>query len=82
MQKFSIENFDEVSEYGFTKPSSCLVVSDKVDIIRSVSLHHVIVKTLGELSQFCEGLNTLGVAKAMEENGQLLRDFLLSKHLK
>lgn len=34
------------------KPSSRLLIADEVDVVQSVALHHVILKTLGELSQF------------------------------
>ena len=46
------DNFDELTECGFTKPSSRLSLSDKVDIIHTISLHHVILKSLGELGRF------------------------------
>jgi len=40
------DNFDLISEYGFTKPTTRLGMNDKV------TLHQVILRTLGELSQF------------------------------
>ena len=72
--KFVGDNFDELAECGFTKPSTKLLLTDETDI-QTISLHHMILKTLGELSQFRDGLETLGVGKAMEENGQLLWEF-------
>ena len=75
------ENFDELMQCGFTKPSTRLVLADRIDVIQTVSLHHVILKTLGELSQFRDGLETLGVGKAMEENGAFVRDFFVIKDL-
>lgn len=71
------ENYDEILDCGFTKPSSRLLITDKVDVVQSVALHHVILKTLGELSQFREGLETLRVTKAMEHSRTYLRDFFV-----
>ena len=51
------------------------MITDKIDIVQTVALHYVILKTLGELTQFREGLETLGVAKAMEQHGAFLKDF-------
>ena len=55
---FANEICDVILDCGFTKPLSRLVISDKVDVVQSIALHHVILKTLGELSQFREGLET------------------------
>ena len=54
-------------------------MKDKTEIIHTISLHHVILKTLGELSQFRDGLETLGVGRAMEEHGQFLQEFFVVK---
>ena len=75
------ENFDLISECGFTKPTTKLTMDDKVTLVESVALHHVILKTLGELSQFRDGLNTLGVASAMELYGVLLQEFFCQQEV-
>lgn len=81
-RKFVEENYDEISHCGYIKPSSRLLIADKVDIVQSVALHHVILKTLGELSQFCEGLETLGVAKAIKQYSACLQDFFVIQESK
>ena len=79
-RQFVGNNFDIISECGFTKPSSRLSLStDRVDLVQCVALHHVILRSLGELSQFREGLESLGVLKAIKEHGELLRDFFIVK---
>ena len=79
-RQFVGENFDVISECGFTKPSSRLSLStDRIDLVQCVALHHVILKTLGELSQFREGLETFGVLKSIQEYGVLLQDFFVMK---
>ena len=73
------ENFDLISECGFTKPTTKLTMDDKVTLVQSVALHQVILRTLGELSQFRDGLDTLGVARAMKQYGVLLQEFFVNK---
>ena len=68
-----------ISECGFTKPSRLSLSTDKIDLVQCIALHHVILKSLGELSQFREGLGSLGVLKAIQEHGELLRDFFVIK---
>ena len=46
--------------------------NDKVNIVQTVTLHKVILSTLGELTQFKEGLSTLGVLDALNEHPDLL----------
>ncbi len=73
------KNFDLVSECGITKPFTKITVDDKVSIVQSVALHLVILKTLGELSQFKDGLKTLGVLNLIESQGDSLRAFFVNK---
>ena len=80
LRQFVGEKFDIISECGFTKPSSRLSLStDRIDLVQCVALHHVILKTLGELSQFRDGLESLGALKAIQGYGELLRDFFVIK---
>lgn len=73
------ENLDLISECGFTKPTTKLTMDDKVTLVQSVALHQVVLRTLGELSHFRDGLDTLGVASAMEQYGVLLQEFFVNK---
>lgn len=61
------------------KPFTKITTEDKVSIVQSVALHYVILRTLGELSQFKEGLQTLGVSAMISEHGDLLRGFFVNK---
>ena len=76
-QTFANEIYDVIIDCGFTKPLSRLVISDKVDVVQSIAFYHVILKTLGELSQFREGLETLKIARSMEQYGELLQEFFV-----
>ena len=76
---FANEVYDDIVDCGFTKPLSRLLITDKVDVVQSVALHHVLLKTLGELSQFRDGLEPLKIGKTLEQYGGLLRDFFVIK---
>ena len=52
---------DMLLECGFNKPVSRIQLSDRVNIVQTVTLHKVILSSLAELSQFKEGLSVLGV---------------------
>lgn len=75
-----LDNFEMISNSGFAKPVTRLTVDDKVTVVLSVALHEV-MKTLGELSQFQDGLESLGVASAMKEHG-VLREFFVKEKSK
>ena len=77
-----IDNSELIIESGITKPFTKLSMDDKVSIVQSVALHSVILKTLGELSEFRDGLQSLGVAQAMSANGELLRNFYVKGNSK
>ena len=53
-------------ECGFVKPISGIRLYDKDSLVRTLCLHHMILKSKAELDQLKEGLGTLGVATAME----------------
>ena len=73
------DNYDLMAESGFTKPPTCLTMSDNVSVVQSVALHQVILKTFGELEQFRDGLETLEVAGAMKRYSCLSRFFINEK---
>ncbi len=78
LQAIALDNFDLIAECGFTKPSVRLVMEDKDSIVKAVSLHSVILKSMAELCQFRDGLETLKVASTLKEHPTLLRDFFVS----
>ncbi len=77
-----MDNIDLLIECGFSKPVSKLELRDKVDIAQAVALHKVILASFAELTQFKEGLSTLGVAEAMKDNPDILRCFFCSESKK
>ena len=70
-----MDNLDVLIECGFNKAVAKLELCDKVNIIQTVSLHKVILASLGELSQFRDGLSTLGVLGALKRSSHLLYSY-------
>lgn len=66
---------DLLSQCGYTRPVQNLALNDKVDLVQTISLQQVVLNSLGELSEFRRGLDTLGVARVMEQYPHLLRQF-------
>ena len=69
------ENIDLLIHCGYTKPVFSVTMTDIVDIVQTVALQHVILDSLGELSQFCDGLSCLGVKEALCEHKDLMCSF-------
>ena len=69
-------NEDIIFASGFTKPIATLLFSDKDKIIATVVLHFVILSSLGEISQFRDGLLKIeGMQEMLEKYSDLLESF-------
>ena len=69
------KSIDLLIRSGYTKAVFKVSTTDIVDIVQTVALQHVILDSLGELSQFCNGLSCLGVQEALCEHKDLMRSF-------
>ena len=50
------EDYNFRFDCGFCKPSIALTIAEKENIISELSLHHVVLRVLGETEQFCKGV--------------------------
>ena len=50
-------------------------MKDKANLVQTVSLNEVLLKSLGEVHQFREGLDKLGVSAVICKHGEYLRHF-------
>ena len=50
-------------------------MTDKPTIIQTVTLHKTILTSLGELTDFRDGLQVIGVADALKKHRALMRPF-------
>ena len=62
-------------ESGLTTPLALVHMEDKGNIMKTVALHHVLLRTKAEIDQFTAGLNLLGVLELIQENHQLFQKF-------
>ena len=74
-----MESCSEIIECGFTKPLPRLTTVDKIDLIQTVTLHYVLLRTKAEMDQFAEGLRALGVLDVIRKYPELLRLFFTNK---
>ena len=61
----------KLDECAFKKPIIRLTVEDKDDLIRAVTLHSILLKFLGEATQFHDGLSVLSVHESMKKNPKI-----------
>ena len=55
-----------------------LTLADKVDIIRTVSLHYAILNCTAELEQLKKGLSSLGILNVIHHNPCIMAPFFVS----
>lgn len=70
-----MDNIDILHECGFGKPITRLKLQDKADLIQAVTLHWVLLKSLGETTQFREGLAAFSVRESLEKYPKLLSPY-------
>ena len=70
-----MDNCDIIVESGYNKPLARACLEDKPTIVQSISLHQVILKSLGEIQQFHDGLKALNVASTLARHGDVLKSF-------
>ena len=75
LQTLLINNCDLVTERGFSKPLAYVRLGDKATFVQTLTLHEVILKSLGETQQFLDGLGALNVAGTLKTHGHLLKEF-------
>ena len=73
-----LRNFQFRFEFGFSAPSSKLTLADKVNMVRTLSLHYLIYANRAEIDQLMDGLKTLGILQLMQQHPQLFRPLLQS----
>ena len=65
LRKVAMTQIDLITECSFNKSVTKLELSDRVILVQAVK---VILSSLAELTQFHEGMATLGIAKAMADH--------------
>ncbi len=77
LQKWFMDNIDLLVDGGFNKPVSKCGLDDRVTIVQSACLQMVILNTLAELHQYMDGLASVSVREAIQNNSSLLKSFFL-----
>ena len=71
----SMDSIEILDECGFKKPITRLKFQDKDELIQAVALHSVLLKSLGEATQFWDGLFVLSVQESMKKNPDLFMPY-------
>jgi len=75
IQQQCMENIEKLDECGFKRPIIRLTLEGKDDLIRAVALHWVLLKSLGETTQFRDGLSVLNVHESMQKNPKIFMPY-------
>jgi hypothetical protein len=75
LQEVVGEQFSVLNDCGFVKPFTGVKIEDKADIVQSICLHHVILRSKAEIDQLTEGLRSCGVLDEIRQNRDLTRSF-------
>lgn len=70
-----------LTETGYRKPISSLVIEDKSNIVKTLKTH-MLLKVKAELDQFCEGLKTCNILEAVIKNPSVMSPFFISAEVK
>lgn len=74
-----LNDADYTIDAGFSKPIASLTMDSKNELIRVLCLHHVLLKSIAELDQFKEGLESLGVLDIIKSNPNIFESFFTFK---
>ena len=68
-----MDKFSFVMECGFLKPAATVATGDVPDIIRAVYLEYTVLRSSQEITQFIEGLQTIGIATLIKRHPLVLK---------
>ncbi len=75
LREVAMSNLTILCDCGFTKPVVTLDLVDRITLIQTIALNHVLLRSKAELDSFCDGLKALGVLEAMRQDPVLLQGF-------
>ena len=73
-----ISAVDTTMEAGYTLPLTSLKLDNREDLIKTLRLHHVILRSKAVLDQLMSGLSCLGVLEAIQRNPVLFQPFFIA----
>ena len=80
LRSLALENCDVLLQSGYTKPIALFSIGEKTDIIHTITLHEVLLQSLGEAQQFKEGIGAFNVSQMLHTHGNELRPFFVMIH--
>ena len=71
------DNFSFVMDCGFVKPTTTVTMEDIPALVQAVFLEYVLLRSIQEIAQFIEGLETLGIAILLRRQPRCLKKLLV-----
>ena len=75
IQEIVSNNMNIITDSGYSRHLRKIGIGERLELIRTISIHGAIYKVIAELEQLKEGLNVLGVAEKMKECPKMFEDF-------
>jgi len=63
------------TDSGFPKGLPLVTSTDKIVMVQTVAIHHVLLRSIAEVDQFTKGLQALGVLDAVKKSPTFMRRF-------
>ena len=69
---------DVILESGYTLPVTCIGMGGKSELLRTLMLHHSLLRSKAVLDQLRSGLSALGVSDAMSKYPTILEPYFVA----
>ena len=70
-------HYEILSDYGMTTPPNVLKMEDQIAVVQSITLHHVLLRSKGEIDQFIQGLECIGTRNMLKMNPQTVMSYYM-----
>ena len=75
LRTIAMENCALFVDSGYSRALYLVTTDDKIDMVQTVTLHHVLLRSLAEVDQFAKGLQELGVLDAIRKYPEVMKPF-------
>ena len=78
LRKVCLEEVGMILEAGYTLPVSCIGMEGKPELLRTLMLHHCLLRSKAILDQLKLGLSALGVLDALSKYPTILEPYFVA----
>lgn len=77
LRTMALDNAGLLLDSGLSIALPLVKMKDKEDMVKTVALHQVLLKTKAEMNQFSNGLKALGILDSLQQNPHLFRSYFM-----